>query len=128
MDVPEISFGNMVLKFTRPRRNTTGVFCLVGERLGERIGPKARKLARKATVYHLEPQAGHQGDARGLKTNRGDWLTFHRVGGGGGLLGGWGNTIGELSPDPVFQNVGEPAKKRANLPPKSSPVSSPVLV
>ncbi|RLT09490.1 MAG: hypothetical protein DWI24_09745 [Planctomycetota bacterium] len=31
---------------------------------------------------------------------------------------GWvGNTIGEVSPDPVFENVGEPAKKRANLPP-----------
>jgi hypothetical protein len=103
------------------------------KRLGERIGPKARKLARKATVYHLEPQAGHQGDARGLKTNRGDWPTFHRVGGGGGggVVGvvGWvGNTIGKVSPDPVFENVGEPAKKRAKLPPKSSPVSSPVLV
>ena len=88
MDVPEISFGNMVLKFKRPRRNTTGVFCLVGERLGERIGPKARKLARKATVYHLEPKAGHQGDARGLKMDRGDWPTFHRVG-GGGVVGWW---------------------------------------
>ena len=95
--------------------------------MGERIGPKARKLARKATVYHLEPKAGHQGDARGLKMDRGDWPTFHRVG-GGGVVGWVGNTIGKVSPDPVFENVGEPAKKRAKLPPESSPVSSPVWV
>jgi len=128
VDVPEIRFGNMVLESRRPRRNTTGVFVWLVKDWANGLAPRPASWPEKPPSITLNPKRATKATLEGLK--RIVAIGLHSIGWVVvvGLLGGWGNTIGELSPDPVFQNVGEPAKNRANLPPKSSPVSSPVLV
>ena len=132
VDVPEISFGNMALKSRRPRRNTTGVFVWLVKDWTNGLAPRPASWPEKPPSITLNPKRATKATLGGLK--RIVAIGQHSIGRvvvgllGGGFVGWVGNTIGEVSPDPVFQNVGEPAKKRAKLPPKTSPVSSPVLV